>query len=406
MYKSLRKNLPKISLSLFVVFILLILPMFQVQQTVKAQGTLTLSTAFPGVTVKPGETIEFPLKVIGSGLPSRVVELSVESMPQGWSGFFEGDGRVIHRVFASTPGSDEEELEGLDDLYFKVQVPSEVSEGSYKINLKATGQGASDTLTLDLAVSEETHVSGKLVAQYQKLEGPSSAIFNFRVSLTNQSSKERTYSLGANVPEGWEVSFIPAYEQDQRQVASISLEPGRTQQFDVQVKPAKQTKAGTYDIPIAAQSPEETLTSELQLVITGTYEMTLTTPTGRLNAEAHAGKEQTVTLNIKNEGSADLKDISFNSSEPQNWSVTFSPDKVDSLAAGETQQIKAIIKPDSKAIAGDYVVKLTANTTETQSETELRVMVKTPTTWGIVGVIIILIIVVGLLYIFRVFGRR
>jgi uncharacterized membrane protein len=401
MYRSWRKSVSKISLVLFITFSLLMLPMFQGQEPVKAQGGLTLGTAYTGVTVKAGELVEFPLTVESSGIPSQNVELSIESIPQGWEGFFEGEGRVVHKVFVSKGSSDDDSQE----LSFKVRVPSDVAEGSYQVNLKATGQGASDTLTLDLVVSEEIHGAGKLVAQYPELQGPASATFKFRVDLTNDSSKERLYSLGANAPEGWEVSFIPSYDQESK-IASLSLEPGKSQGLDVQVKPAQQVKAGTYSIPIAAQSTDETLVTELQIIITGTYDMTLTTPSGRLNAEAYAGKEQAVTLNIINEGSADLKDVTFSSSEPSNWSVTFSPEKLDSLAAGETQQVKAFIKPDSKAIAGDYVVTLTARTPETQGSAEFRVMVKTPTTWGIVGIIIILIIVVGLLYIFKVFGRR
>ena len=41
--------------------------------------------------------------------------------------------------------------------------------------------------------------------------------------------------------------------------------------------------------------------------------MKLSTPTGKLNFDAYAGKESVVTLTVTNTASADLKDVSFSS---------------------------------------------------------------------------------------------
>ena len=64
------------------------------------------------------------------------------------------------------------------------------------------------------------------------------------------------------------------------------------------------------------------------------------------------------------------------------------------------------MKPDSRAIAGDYAVEMTARTNETSSKAEFRVMVKTPTVWGVVGIGIIALLAGGLYRIFKVYGRR
>ncbi|NLC38398.1 MAG: hypothetical protein GX779_03890, partial [Clostridia bacterium] len=107
-----------------------------------------------------------------------------------------------------------------------------------------------------------------------------------------------------------------------------------------------------------------------------------------------------------NTGSADLKDIKFLSSVPTNWTVTFEPDHIPLLKAGESQEVKAYVKADSKALAGDYVVELTARTPETSSRADFRVSVKTSTWWGIVGLAIIILLAVGLYKTFQVYGRR
>jgi uncharacterized membrane protein len=361
-----------------------------------AQGNIILSTAFPGVTVKPGETAEFSVDVRNNSLQPQIVGLSIKSIPSGWEGFFEGGSKTIHKAYVNKQ----------DSVFvdFKVKIPSEVPEGNYKIILKAEAPGGSDELTLDLKVSEVARSESKLTAQYPELQGPSGAVYKFRVDLANNSSKEQSYSLGAKVPSGWQVSFTPAYGD--KQIASLSLEPGKSQGLDVEVKPPQTVKAGKYSIPIAITSVDEFITTELHVIITGNYEISLTTPTGRLNAEAYAGKETTITLKVSNEGSADLKNISFTSAEPSNWSVTFEPEKLDVLQAGQSQEIKARIKPAPKAIAGDYVVRMSASTPETLSSAEFRVTVKTPTAWGIVGIVIILLLIGGLTWTFKTYGRR
>jgi len=363
---------------------------------VYAIGGLTLSTPYTGLTVKPGETVTFDLMVENKGIPSQNIELSTESIPQGWESQFLGLGKTIHKVFVKNGE--------YQSVSYKITVPAEATEGTYQVVVHASGNGVRDSLTLDLKVSTASQVQSKFVSQYPELQGPGSAVFKFRIDLTNNRSKDQSYSLGAKVPGGWEVSFKPSYED--KQIASISLQPGSSQGLDVEIKPPKSVKAGEYNIPVSAVSAEETIACDLKVIITGTYSMELSTPTGLLNIESYAGKEKDVTLKVTNKGSADLKDVNFSSWQPTNWSVTFEPEKLDILKAGESVEVKAKVKPDSKAIAGDYVVQMTASTQETSSDAEFRVMVKTSTAWGIVGIAIIALLAGGLYKTFQVYGRR
>jgi hypothetical protein len=247
-------------------------------------------------------------------------------------------------------------------------------------------------------------VQSKMVAQYPELQGPAGAIFSFRADLTNSSNKEQSYSLGANVPAGWEVAFKPSYED--KKIASISLEAEKNQGLDIEVKPPQNVKAGEYVIPISAVSADETIQNELKVIITGTYSLELTTPNGLLNFESTAGREKEITLVVKNTGSGDLHNVKLSARQPSNWLVNFEPEQIDLLKAEESREIKAIIKPDNKAIAGDYAVTLTASTQETSTNVDFRVIVKTSTLWGLVGVVIIGAMAYGLYHTFKVYGRR
>jgi uncharacterized membrane protein len=145
---------------------------------------------------------------------------------------------------------------------------------------------------------------------------------------------------------------------------------------------------------------------ELETVITGTYKMELTTPTGLLSATITAGNEKRIELLINNTGSAELTNINLEQSAPINWVVTFDPKKVDKLLAGKSVQVFATIKADRKAIAGDYVTSIEAKTPETSSKASFRISVETPMLWGWFGVLIILGALGSVWYLFRKYGRR
>ena len=84
----------------------------------------------------------------------------------------------------------------------------------------------------------------------------------------------------------------------------------------------------------------------------------------------------------------------------------FEPEKVERIKAGEKQQITAFITPDSKAIAGDYIVNIRASAPETSDSADIRVTVQTSTLWGIVGVAIIAGVIYWVVTTFQKYGRR
>jgi uncharacterized membrane protein len=86
--------------------------------------------------------------------------------------------------------------------------------------------------------------------------------------------------------------------------------------------------------------------------------------------------------------------------------VTFSPDTVPFIAAGESAQVKAEVRAYGKAIPGDYVVSLTAQTPEINADASFRMSVRTPLLWGWLGILIILGAVGTVYWLFSKYGRR
>lgn len=269
--------------------------------------------------------------------------------------------------------------------------------------MEASG-GGRVSLPLNIRIDTDASGSDKIEVQYPALSGPDTATFGFRGTLYNNSGRARFYSLGAKAPEGWQISFKPAYQENQ--ITSLSLEPGKSQDLDITVKPPKGVKAGKYTITAAAVHGSEAAQVDLEVEISGVYRLELSTSTGQLNADLTAGRKGSLTLELENKGSADLQSVNLSASAPSGWAVTFEPEKIERIKSGEKQQVTAFITPDGKAIAGDYMLTINASASESSENADIRVTVHTSTLWGLVGVVIIAGVISWVVWTFKKYGRR
>ncbi len=363
-----------------------------------AAGGLELSTTYPGISVSAGEELSFSLDLSNASSSGCNVALSTVSLPEGWQGYFTGNGGQISHVYAKSG-------ENTAVANFNVTVPSDAQQGTYEITLNASGGGMSSNLVLELVIDENSTVgASSLVTEYETQEGSASTSFSFNTTITNNTPNEQSYSLSAQAPSGWTVSFNPSGESTQ--VAAIDVPAYGSQGLTVAVSPPQNVEAGEYEIPISAISSSETLSSTLTVVITGTYDITLSTPSGLLSFDATSNKATDVTLTITNNGNVDLQNLNLTSSAPTDWTVTFSESSIDVLEAGSTKEVTATVTPAKDSLSGDYVMTITASGSETSSSAEFRVSVKTETIWGIVGLLAIAAAAAALSYVFRKYGRR
>ena len=165
-------------------------------------------------------------------------------------------------------------------------------------------------------------------------------------------------------------------------------------------------EAGTYEIPCTATSVNETMTIDLSVTITGSYAMSLSTPSGRLSLDAYANQESAVQLSLTNTGNSDLTNVNLTSSAPSGWNVRFSTETIDVIEPGATVETTAYITPGEEAMSGDYVTTLTASSSDASDSAEFRITVKTETKWGLTGIGIIVVLAVVIILVMRKYGRR
>jgi uncharacterized membrane protein len=262
--------------------------------------------------------------------------------------------------------------------------------------------GKNTTLPLEINVSTGGSNETQLTCDQKNMEGTSNSSFSFKAVLKNQTSTNQQYALMANAPQGWSVLIKPNYQQ----ATSTEVEANSTKDITYEIKPPSMTAAGKYKIPVSAVSGSTSAQIELEVVITGSYEMVLNTPTGLVSTNLTAGEEKKVELIVTNTGSVALANIELNASKPQNWEITFDPKKIEKVMPGQTEKVYATIIADKKAIPGDYVANIDAKTPEANSTISFRISVKTPILAGWLGILVIIAALSGVFYLFRKFGRR
>ena len=356
-----------------------------------AANGVTLYTPYTNISVPPGESIDYTIDVINNSRVVQNVAISLAGVPKTWNYIIKSGGWNIKQL-SILPGEKK-------SLSLKVEVPLKVDKGDYRFRVLA---GRFNSLPLTINVSEQGTFKTEFTTTQANMQGHAKSKFTYKAELKNRTADKQLYSLRAQAPRGWKVDFKP----NNRQATSVEIEANNSRDITIEIDPPDNLKAGTYKMPVNARTSSTAAELELEVVITGSYEMELTTPTGLLSTSITAGNDRKVGLLIKNTGSTELRDVNLSASAPSGWEVVFEPKKIDKIEAGQHTEVFAEVKADKKAIAGDYVTSISAKTPEVTSKVSLRVSVKTPMFWGWVGILVITIAVGGIYYLFQKHGRR
>jgi len=353
--------------------------------------SITLYTPYTKIAVPPGQSIDYSIDLINRSRGVINVDISIKGLPGGWNYSLKAGGYNI-RELSVLPNERK-------TINLRVDVPLKVNKGSYRFQITA---GPLSVLPLSVLVSEKGDFKTEFTADQANMQGNNKATFTFQAVLKNRTADQQLYALMTNPPRGWNIIF----KYINKQVTSVEINANSNANITIEVDPPDMIEAGTYKIPVRAATNGSSADLGLEVVITGSYGIELTTPNGLLSTSITAGDRKRIELVVKNTGSAELKNIQFTANAPRDWEVTFDPKKIEKVEAGMTAQLFASIKASKKAIAGDYATTMEAKTPEVSSKASFRISVKTSMLWGWVGVLIIFIALGSVYYLFRKFGRR
>ncbi|ADY53833.1 hypothetical protein Pedsa_3298 [Pseudopedobacter saltans DSM 12145] len=349
-----------------------------------------LYTTYPKISVSPGEVVDYSIELINNSSAVKTSDISLSSLPKGWHYELKSGNYVIDRL--SVLPKDRKTLN------LKLFVPGIQKKGSYTFYVSAGGT----RLPLTVKITEEGVSSSELTSTQTNMEGAANSTFTYNATLFNRSSDGQVYALSANAAAGWGVIF----KSDGKQVSSVDIEPNQRKDIIVEINAPEGIKKGTYKIPVRATNGSNQSEIIFEVVVSGSYKLELTTPSGALSTTATSGSVKKIQLSVKNTGASDLSQINLSSEAPSNWEVIFEPTRITTLKAGESATVNMNIKPTSNAIAGDYVLTASARSSETSSQAQFRITVETSILKGWFGITLIALAVGVVYYLIRKYGRR
>lgn len=368
----------------------------QQDQPPAAPQNLTIFTAYPAQEIAIGETVSFDLKLRG-GAALQTVRLSVQDLPKDWTATFRGGGKVIQAAYVDPQAKDDTTVQ------LSVAPPKEVAANTYHFAVVASGTSQQAQLPIELTVKEKLPPSLAFSVDLPTIQGGPDTTFSYNVTLKNEGDEDLTVNLLAQAPQGFQVSF----KLSGQDVTNIPLAANDSKALTVEAKAFDQVPAGAYQFDVQAQADKAQTDTRLVANVIGQSQLNVSAPDGRLSGEAYVGNTTPFKLVLQNTGSASARNIKLSASPPSGWSVTFTPEEVAEVPSGQQVEVTANIKPTDQAVAGDYMVSVSAQPEGGSSKSvDFRITVLTSTLWGIIGVglIAVAVVVVGLA-VMR-FGRR
>jgi uncharacterized membrane protein len=373
-------------------------------------ATMSMTTPYPSVVADPGTTVKFPVTVQTD--TSTRVDLSITQQPQGWQTRLSGGGSTIAAVETipflppSTSTATPEPVNGdYGTFTAEITVPVDAAAADNQIVIQGkAADGTTTTLTLDVTVQTAETGDVTLSTDFPSLTGPTSNTFRFQVNLDNNTNQQITFDLETDSPDGWTVTANPTTEQ---QAASAVVDAGSSQQVSVSAKAPTDAAAGAYTVTLRALGGPQPVETTLTINLTGTYSMSLATSDQRLNVNVTSGQVSTLNFVITNSGTTDLTGVAMTATPPIDWTVTFTPTAVD-IPAGSTATVQANITPSNSALAGDYEMTFNARNPDSSASdaAQIRATVETSPIGYVIGIAILVIVGIGLFFVFQRYGRR
>src|SRR5215468_5514015 len=296
---------------------------------------LYLLTDYPAVTVRPGTTSTVSLRLQNYNLPPERLDMTVSGVPSGWTATLLGGGQPVAAAMAATNGS--------ASLQLRLDVPANAPMGTQTLTVEAKGQGTSASLPVAVTLAKDLPAKLTLQPQLPELRGTAKSSFEFQIAIKNDSGKRLTVALAADAPRNFETSFTENYGS--QELNAVPIEAGQSKDVKLKVRPPNTIGAGRYPVTMRAAAEDATVKTDVALEITGQPKLDITGRDGLVSARATAGAETSIPVLITNSGSAPADQIELSGSGPTGWKITFEPKTIDRIAAGQTQEVQALVTP-------------------------------------------------------------
>ena len=357
---------------------------------------IDLSTDYPSLTLKAGETSTITLHLNNRAAPPEKLALSVDGVPAGWKASLLGNGRPVE---SAMPGRN-------DDLSLQLQldIPAGDTKSRHTLTVQAEGPQHHLSLPIDVTLADQLPAQLSVQPELPQLTGSAHTAFDYQLTVKNASGRDVLASLSAQAPQYFDTSFTEGYGT--QQISAVPVKAGESKTIKLHVRPPVSAESGEHEVKVEVAAEGTKADTTLKLDITGQPSLQLSGRDGLMSTDAQIGDTRTMPLVLQNDGTATAQDIALDGTAPSGWKIEFEPARVAQLEPGKTAEVQAHITPSAESLAGDYMVKLHARAAGQSANGDLRVAVTTSGLWGISGAILIAIALLVLIGAVARYGRR
>ncbi|MBS7630901.1 hypothetical protein KEJ47_04915 [Candidatus Bathyarchaeota archaeon] len=230
---------------------------------------------------------------------------------------------------------------------------------------------------------------------------------SYPVVIRNRGDEDFLLLLNVNsIPENWDAVF--ELEEEKEAVSQILLLEGETMRLNLVVTPPSIVDIGNYKIAAVISNMEGTFEKQIDVGanIIGSYSLKISAST--LYTSATSGGSTSFTATVTNTGQSPVTTIKLSMVDiPSGWEYSVTPVQTASIASKESSTFNVLVKTPDSAVAGDYMITIKAESDQVDSsEVQIRVTVSASTSWGLIGIGIAFVAIVGLIIVFKKFSRR
>jgi uncharacterized membrane protein len=367
---------------------------------VAAEPTIKLTTPYPSVEMKVAQKTVLKIKVENVGSSEGTFNLTITS-PSGWESTLKSGSLIIKSIY----------LEALEvkELDLEITPPSGAKSGTYSFIVNSIDSHGAivGNLNIQVRLPETIVQSGiKITSLVPSIEASSGESVEFRLNVINKNIYDTLIFFSAGYPQGWSVSFTPAYETVS--VRSLEFSPSENQVVVAKITSPQGALPGTYTVEIAAETDEFKDMVSLNVFLVGKYDLKISPSNNLASFDLIQGESHAFSFYVNNTGTASLADLAIFSDKPSDWDISFEANTIPTLAGSAFKEVRAVLVAPKDTIPGDYLVTIYSSVSDLGISANLnyRVTVKGSVEWGFVGlgIILALVLLVGLIY-WRM-GRR
>jgi len=358
---------------------------------------IEMTSTFPYASSAIGESIDYPLNIANTGEMDETMEL-VGIIPDGWAIRFTTAEKIdVLQIFLRSGQSEK--------LTVEVTPSSNATIGVYTMSVKALSQGSELRTSLNLTVSLKRATENlEIVSTFREITVEAGKILQYPIKIWNTGDKDIFTLLNVlSIPNNWKA----AIKSGDIVVSQVLVEAGQTMSLILQVTPPSVVETGSYKITFDAVTENGMVLKQIELGanIVGSYKLGLELST--LYTTVNTGSSTSFTVKVTNTGQSPVTTLSLNVVAPDGWSVSVAPVQVTSLASMDSYTFNVVTQIPESTVAGDYMITLKAQSDQVSSgETQLRVTASASTSWGLIGVAMVVIVIIALVVVFRKFSRR